>query len=200
MRPALPPFERRLTTAEITRLLAKYEELRRLRVIHHAACTTGAAEPDPRPALARLAEEFPGALREIDRLPLATIEARITALRDVLGAPDELDARGTPDELGVRESPGSRAALPWMHAQVTFHRVARAALAAKRCLAGAKAVTPDHRAAIGAAVLDAALVADDLDAIAAPPNGRLMAVVHARVARILGLDVAASRALVFDDG
>lgn len=158
--------------AEIARLLAKYEEMRRLRLAHLAAAKAepDEAEPDPRPAMIALAAEFPGALRELDRLPLGAIEARLAAL-----------AKARDDR---------RAVAPWMTAQSVHHRFARAALAAKRWLAGAKAITPEVRARFRRELADAAAVEDDLEALAAPPGGRVMGIVDARVARVLGVDPA----------
>lgn len=65
-------------------LLAKYRELEALR--RHAREGTLA---DPRPRLRALAARFPGALRELDRLPDDELRARIRALSadDVALAP-----------------------------------------------------------------------------------------------------------------
>lgn len=150
-----------------------------LRAAHDRACRDPAfPEPDPRPELSRLAERFPGALREIDRLPLEVIASRIGALAAVEAAPERAE--------------------PWMVAQIVFHRHARGALAAKRWLAGRRAVTPDLASAFAAAMADddALLFAEALEAVAAPPRGRLMDVVYARVAHVLDVSVAEARALV----
>jgi hypothetical protein len=173
------------TTAELRRLRDKYERMLRLREAHDRARRDASfREPDPKPEMASLAEEFPGALREIDRLPLDVIGARIEEL-----------ARAESDP-----APGE----PWMAAQVLFHRFARGALVAKRWLGGRKRVTPATARAFREALRDlpraaeAELFADDLARIAAPPGGRLMDVVHHRVADALGITVAAARALVFE--
>lgn len=143
----------------------------------------GFVEPDPRPAMASLAEQYPGSLREIDTLPLDVIATRIDALRSVERHPSRAE--------------------PWMVAQIAFHRFARGALATKRWLAGRKSITPALRAAFTRATAtlpqgaDARLFAGDLETIAAPPRGRLMDVVHARVAQTLGITAAEARALVF---
>lgn len=162
----------------------KYERMLSLRTAHERARVDPRfVEPDPRPEMARLAEEFPGSLREIDALPLTVIAARIEALRAV--------------------EPRPREAEPWMLAQVAFHRYARGALATKRWLAGRKAITPALRSAFARATArlprgaDARLFAEELEAIACPPRGRLMDVVHARVARALDVTPAEARALVF---
>jgi hypothetical protein len=131
----------------------------------------------------RLAEEYPGALREIDSLPIEVITSRLEALAEA-----ELDRAR---------------AEPWMHAQALFHRLARGALVTKRWLAGRRRITRVTRAAFVAALpelprpADAELFVDDLASIAAPPAGRLMDVVHARVAATLEVTVVEARVLVF---
>lgn len=153
-----------------------------LRREHDRARTEGRIEPAPRRRLAKLAEEFPGALREIDRLPLEVITARI-------------------DALASAEQDPSRSAA-WMEAQLLFHRLARGALAAKRWLRGRKRIDGSTRAAFDAALptlprgADAQAFASELHRIAAPPRGRLMDVVYARVAAILGVSDDEARALV----
>src|SRR5262245_19307987 len=87
----------------------------RLRLLHVRAYEDPAfREPDPTPAMAKLAKEFPGALREIDELPLDVLRTRIV----------ELEAAARDDAF----------VAPWMHASWSFHRLARGALAAKRWL------------------------------------------------------------------
>lgn len=138
-------------------------------------------EPDPRAAMAELARAFPGALREIDELPLAVIEARIAELA-----------------LAEQERGGVR---PWMLAQVRFHALARGALAVKRWLAG-RTLTPRLEAELVVALTampereDAEAWATELGAIARPPRGRIMDLVYARLARELDTDVATARAAV----
>lgn len=120
--------------------------------------------------MTRLAAEFPGALREIDRLPARVIDARIAELDAVIdGAP----------------------LAPWMEAQMLFHGRARAVLAAKRGLGRARTPDETHRARFPE-------VADELDRIAAPPGGRLMPLVTAWVAVRLGVSEEETRRLVFD--
>lgn len=55
-------------------MIFKYEEMLRLR-------RSSAGEDAPRDALRALSAEFPGALRELDRLSVEEIEARLIALR-----------------------------------------------------------------------------------------------------------------------
>jgi hypothetical protein len=132
--------------------------------------------------MVRLAAAHPGALREIDALPIDVIRRRI-----------ELLERAERDEA---------LALPWMRAQACFHRVARGALIAKRWLRGRKTITAELRAEFAgmATVLgaDALLVVDDLPAIARPPNGRISAFVRVKVAALLSVDVVDVDALAFD--
>lgn len=170
--------------SDLRALRDKYERMLVLREAHlRARSDASFVEPDPRPEMARLAEEYPGALREIDSLPLELIAGRIEALRIAELQPSHVEA--------------------WMTAQVTFHRYARGVLVTKRWLAGRKTITPALRAAFVRAVRtmprgsEAELFADELDAIASPPRGRLMDLVHTKVARALDLTEAQARALVF---
>jgi hypothetical protein len=108
-------------------LREKYEEMRELR-------RTDDGSYDPRERMAALAARFPGALREIDTLPLEEIERRISALANAERDPSH--------------------AMPWMRAQSRFHELVRAALATTRernwldavyvRLAGELATTPDE--------------------------------------------------------
>jgi len=153
----------------------KYVRMRILRERHGRARADPAwVEPDPRPEMTRLAKEFPGALREIDRLPAHVIEERIR----------DLDTAMQPDA----------APLPWMTAQLAFHAQARAVLSAKKWLRGRKTIDAATRAAFVAAHPD--LAAIDLAAVAAPPGGRVMNVVYTNVAAELGIDIEAARRLV----
>jgi hypothetical protein len=56
-------------------LRAKYVEIRRLRT---------ESDPSPQLAMRELAADFPGALRELDELPIQLIEERIVALEAAL--------------------------------------------------------------------------------------------------------------------
>jgi hypothetical protein len=168
-----------LLDTDLRALRDKYERMLRLRQLHaRARDESDFVEPDPRPEMAELARRYPGALREIDELPLDVIHARL----------DELSAAEA-DRALVR---------PWMTAHAAFHRLTRGALAVKRWLerrpvtaaladafADALATMPDRE--------DAQLWANDLAAIAKPPRGRVMDLVYARLARELGVDVSAAR-------
>jgi hypothetical protein len=165
---------------DLRALRDKYERMLALRALHHRARfgpDQDFEEPDPRPEMAKLADTFPGVLREIDRLPLAVITRRIEA---IVAA----EASGRVER--------------WMIAQVVFHRHARAALTIKRWLAGTKAITPELQAAFDAwASPEEQLFADALGTIATPPRGRLMDVVHERVALVLEVTAGEVRSLVF---
>jgi hypothetical protein len=168
-----------LRLTDLRALRDKYEQMLRLRQLHaRAKEEPDFVEPDPRPAMAALARRYPGALREVDELPMADIERRIAELEAA-----ELDA--------------SRIAT-WMTAQAEFHRLARGALAVKRWLAG-RTPTPEIDEAFATALLtmpereDARAWADDLAALAKPPRGRVMDLVYAKLAVALDVDVRAAR-------
>ncbi len=96
---------------EIWELREKYATLEALRVARRAH-TPGSRSEVPREALRALAARFPGALRELERLPLALITARHAELAEV--------ARGlAPEPL-------------WAEAQRRYHRTLRRALAVNR--------------------------------------------------------------------
>jgi hypothetical protein len=162
-----------LTERDLRMLRGKYERMLRLRALHaRARADPTYDEPDPRREMASLANEFPGALRELDILPIDVLHARI----------DALDAAGR-DPQCIED---------WMRAQLVFHRFARGALAAKRWLVRME-VTDATRAAFLTALPalawseDAALLVDDLAAVAHPPRGRLMDVVYELTAKELGV-------------
>lgn len=167
---------------DLRALRDKYERMLHLREVHaRAHAEPDFAEPDPRAAMAELARRFPGALREIDELPIDVIRARIEA-------------------LAAAETDRARLA-PWMTALASFHRLARGALAVKRWLAG-RALTPALETDFVVALPsledadDAKLWIEDVHAIASPPRGRVMDLVYVRLARELGVDVTAARAAV----
>jgi hypothetical protein len=172
-----------MATPLCSRLLIKYERIRTLRIAHLRASESDSSfiEPDPRAEMASLADEFPGALRELDRLTMEEIDRRVAALRAAEEDPTRVDG--------------------WMLAQHEFHRYARGALATKRWLS-TQATTPTSeleaafRAALPALREEAALFATSLDEIAAPLRGRVMDIVYARVAGELGITERELRALL----
>lgn len=158
--------------------------MQRLRLLHDRARTDASfVEPEPGPAMAALAREFPGALRELDELPLATLVERIAAIDAALA--------------------DASCVTTWMRASSSFHRHARGALVVKRWLARRTDDGDARRAALDDAlpsfdyVEDAREWLDALDALARPPRGRVMDLVYARVAAELGLEVDEVRRTLF---
>lgn len=152
-------------------LREKYREMKRLRLEHEAG-----GGGDPRAAMRALASRFPGALREIDELPMELIDARLASLERALG--------GAPAE-------------PWMIALGRYHAWMRLALALRRSCARDRSLEAGRAWRAGAAPAHA----DDVDprelddamlgAILRPPGGRLHRVVLARVGRELEVEPAA---------
>jgi hypothetical protein len=160
-------------------LREKYLTLQRMRLAH---AQSGAVAP--REELRALARRFPGALRELDRLPFDRIEARLAELDAALGGAGPL-----PD---------------WVPVQLAFHGWLRLALLAR---AGAPDETFEQaqlrlRAgfAPGPGEPDPGqLRAGDLAAIRRPPNGRLTGWVYARISTDLGHGRQVVEAALFSD-
>jgi hypothetical protein len=159
-----------LSAPLISALCGKYETMRELRLRPQL-------ESSPRLELASLAAAFPGALRELDRLPFAEIERRIELLRAVLSG---------------RSEPAH-----WMLLQIAYHGFMRATLRLRRALLAREATTgapaalapSDYRPGPGeppAERFDAVALA----AIRRPAEGRLNPWVLAEVARDHGVTVA----------
>lgn len=157
----------------------KYAEMSRMRREH----ADGLAH-DPRDEMRALARRFPGALREIDELPLEVIEARVRTLDEVAAG------RDAPPE--------------WATYFVDYHGWLRAALRIKRaCLGcdGVEAAVERVRAAYrpepdeppAELVCDRAVV----QAIVRPSGGRLNRWVFARVAELHGVSPAHVRRALF---
>lgn len=147
-------------------LLEKYVEMRELRNLD---ARKGLANPKPR--MRALATRFPGALREIDELPLEIIQSRIAALENL----------------------GNRTPDAWMIAMASFHAGMREVLAIKRVL-GRKKLTRALR-------LRAAKVAPksrwDLARVSRPPKGRLTEIVVQHIAEQMRITPERVRELVF---
>jgi hypothetical protein len=154
-----------LTSQVLRGLLDKYERLLQLR-------TVPVAHP-PLAELRSLARQFPGSLRELDRLPLETIEARLHALARVV------ESGGEPES--------------WMGLQVSYHGYMRATLRIKRWALH----WPDEPAAallaLGARYVPAEdepaadfFAAEVIQTIRKPPSGRLNPFVLDEVARLHG--------------
>ncbi len=167
----------RVDVRSFASLRDKYVEMRRLRLDDVAG-----AAADPKRAMARLAERFPGALREIDELPLDVIDARIDALTDVV----------------------ERAVDPprWAILFVAYHGWMRAALRIKRACLGVPSIavletvrasyvpSPDEPA-------HAELGELEIRAVLAPEGGRLNPWVFARIGAPHGLSGDEVAALLF---
>jgi hypothetical protein len=146
-------------------LVNKYERMLRLR--------TEPTEAPPTAELRSLARQFPGSLRELDRLPLETLRARLRALEAVVSAEAPLE--------------------PWMQMQVSYHGYMRATLRIKRwsrhwpsepaaafVLLTAKYAPAEDEPPLS--FFDAELLA----CIRKPPGGRLNPLVLEAVARLHG--------------
>ncbi|MBI5517732.1 MAG: hypothetical protein HY909_28430 [Deltaproteobacteria bacterium] len=164
---------------ELLALAGKYDTLLALRGAHDA---TG--EVAPREVLRALAARFPGALRELDRLPLEVLSRRAGALR----------------EAAVTGDPAA-----WMRWLWAFHGALRGALAARRAAGRARGeVGPD---ALGRLATEAsraagmALSEGFVRDVCALPGGRLTAVAWRWVEARYGLSAGeARRALLGDEG
>jgi len=162
---------------ELSRLRKKYEFILELRLRRLQS------EPAPKDELRALSGEFPGALRDLDALPLAEIHDRIDAL-----VAAELD----PARMG-----------PWMIAELSFYGAMRGALAAKGWLKKRRDVDDAVRDAFAreAALLthgeEAKTWLADLAHVARPPRGRIVQLAFARVARDMSLSPEEVGALVF---
>jgi hypothetical protein len=160
-------------------LRAKYAEMLAMRLEHEEGREDA---QDVRRRMAELALHYPGALREIDDLPLSELHARVLAL-----------------DAAMR---GGRTA-DWMRAVGLFHALMRGALCAKRWLAGRKRLDGGIEQLFASALPglsfpdDAEVWQEDLARLAAPPDGRVSSLVFERIAEHLGETQAAARALVF---
>jgi hypothetical protein len=163
---------------DIAALQRKYEAIIRLR-----RAAEGVPDADHWASMVALSDEFPGALRETDELPMDHLEERWRELGDVLAENQE--------------------PAHWMKAMARFHTLTRGALSAKRWLAGRRVVDDEARRsfAVDLPTLrhpgDASLWADHLADLAAPTRGRITAVVFARMATEWGAKPQDLRSLVF---
>ncbi len=162
---------------ELGRLAGKYQALGDLR----RARARGEAVPPPA-VFRALARDFPGALNELDTLPLDAIDARAASLG--------VAAAGGPVE-------------PWMDWLSGYHALLRAALAIKPrvrrgpALDGARAERLAREASASAGIaVDGAFVL----AVADPPGGRLVPLVLARLAELHGCPAATIKRALFTPG
>ena len=163
-----------LDPAALARLAGKYRTLGALRR------DRARGEPIPERAVFKaLAGEFPGALNELDNLPLEEIDRRLAALTQA--------AAGAPAE-------------PWMAWMIAYHALMRAALYLKIRVAGAPSLSADQAAAL--AVKASAHARVDVGeafvlAVRRPPEGRLNRVVYAELEARLGAPADAIRRALF---
>jgi hypothetical protein len=155
-------------------LLRKYRRLSDLR----RARAGGEPPPDKR-VFRALAQEFPGALNELDTLPLAEIDRRIEAL------------------LLAEEGGAVARWIPWMD---RYHALMRAALYVKIRVARRPKLTDTEADALAARAsrgAGSAVSADFVRAVQAPPNGRLNLVVFGALASAFGASADEIRGALF---
>lgn len=150
----------------------KYAELKRLR----DAAASGQPQ-DPRRALAALARRFPGALRELDELPIARLEARLCELQALV-------QQGAAAPQWVRLQIGYHA---WMRVALDIRRRAAAYQGAARAQAIVRELADNYRPEPDEPEL-AALDQATVEAILKPAGGRLNPWVFARVAQLHGVE------------
>jgi hypothetical protein len=146
-----------LTRSDLIALARKYRTLSELRRSQLATAL------EARGPLRRLADEFPGALRELDTLPLDQIEQRAEAL--------ERAASGAP-----------RAA--WMEWMTAYHQAMRAALFVKRRVGRERELGARDAFRLATEAARESGYACDAEfvlAVARPPDGRLNTIVYARL-------------------
>ncbi|MEJ7734471.1 MAG: hypothetical protein WKG00_35400 [Polyangiaceae bacterium] len=170
--------------ADLTRLAFKYETLGALRRERSAgAPLPGAA------TFKALAREFPGALQELDTLPLELIDARATELHAAARAA-ELRAAARPAGAAAPAGGGeaddpAEALAPWMRWLFAWHALMRGALLVKAALRGARDVDDERAADLAARAAATAGVPFPValvHGVARPPDGRIARLVLAHAA------------------
>jgi hypothetical protein len=162
--------------SDLIALARKYRTLSELR-----RATFQLTSFDERRLARQLAREFPGALRELDIMPLAEIERRADALAAA--------ARGGPAEA-------------WMEWMVAYHRTMRAALAIQRLLLGRRTVREERAIVIAFDVSHESGVRCDVEFVrelASPSRGRIHSVVFRRLSIELGATPSAIQGALFAD-
>ena len=173
--------------AELGELSAKYRVMRRLRAAQASDHDAGKEHHPDREELKAFAARWPGALSEIDRLPMDALDARLAEVDALLAR-----VRVTLDELPT-----------WMRGWIRVHRGLRGALAIKAWLHGRRSIDGETRRALEKDLPtlrfadDARLWMDALELVASPPRGRLVDVVVARAAGELGVEAPALRRLLW---
>lgn len=159
---------------ELHRLAWKYQTLGDLR----RARARGEPLP-PREVFKALAAEFPGCLNELDTLPLDDIDARAAALTCA--------AEGGPKE-------------DWMAWLWSYHDLLRVALRIKSRVARGPlldAARAEKLARDEGAQASAPVDADFVRSVAAPPRGRINALVFDRLSARYGASAAAIKLALF---
>lgn len=136
-----------VSAADRAALLRKYQLLARWRRAKDRAHAPGQrpdAPPDAdlagREAMRSLAAEFPGALRELDRLGAAELERRVEVLARAVDAPASAAGR----EARAADRDGDEAWIPWI---LAYHRELERVLVAKRTGRGGPP-SPEGRASL----------------------------------------------------
>jgi hypothetical protein len=132
-----------------------------------------------RDAFRRLSAAFPGALRELEELPRARLEARRSVVSEELA---QVAAGGT-----IRRR--------WVKVVLDFHQILSDLLAAKLWLA--RRVGQSVEIADEIAAERPSLSRGELEAVRRPPGGRILALVWAELERRHGLSRAQLEHLVF---
>jgi hypothetical protein len=171
----------RPTPEQLARLRDKYQALWQLRATR--------VEVPPKAEMSALAAAFPGALRELDRVPLPLIEQRLASLQAVVE--------------------GRAPLVAWMTLQIAYHGFMRAVLRLRRgLLSVSECDLSDPRACLQRLAYIAAsdepaperLDATALSIIRSPPGGRLNPWVMEQVARHLAVCPADIERALFADG
>jgi hypothetical protein len=161
--PASAPADASLDLEALEQLARKYRALGELR----RARARGEAIPD-KAVFRALAQEFPGALSELDNLPL-----------------DEIDRRGEALRAAHAGGPAERW-MPWMH---RYHALMRAALYVKIRVARAPDLAEAEAESLATKATAHARVPvgpDFVRAVKAPPAGRLKPLVLERLSAAFG--------------
>ncbi len=161
------------TRDELLALEGKYTQLEALRRARERG------EPIPERAYFKaLAERFPGALRELDTLPMHVIEERIVQLRQTLGG---------------------ESVAPWMAWVAAYHRLMRVALWIKLRTAKDRHFGNERMAFLQLGIADEFGFGMDesfIRNVAEPVGGRIHAVVFARLEGMFGVTEVEIRSVV----
>ncbi len=147
--------------------------------------TTAGNGPTDRGALRDLAQEFPGALRELDILGLAELLRRIGQLEHALGEGHAGDMAVNTDDGAVDDAVDDAFDDRWMSWVLAYHGLMRAALIIKRASGRTKQLSGTALArALAAARATCTLPVDEsfAGAVIRPPGRRLTTVVLTRMA------------------